>query len=425
MNVTEMSVTDAMSAKEANTLLTELVRASEKSHVAWEETAFDDSYRCNFQEYVVRIGSSRSEDSSTYYVKVMNLLAEVVHQSREPEDLLERIYESALARLGVELVDTAPDHSEEETRAVTRPGLESPFIVGWPVDNDAHLFGREALRKLLRETVERGQPAQILSERRMGKTSLLRWVERHASTWQDRPVVLLDTQGIHGRSPATFVRALASALRKTTSGRPEEALKELLPVVVLVDEADGLAEPGHGFDDGFLEVLRSFGQTGDLVWISASYYDLRSLFESTGLTSSFLNDSRVLEVGQLEDEAARDIAAQAGENAVSVALDIAGGWAYGVQWVGDALWRRAENVDSVGDAFADVAGPLFYRWWLARSDEERSVLRSAVGGLAVKGLTSSIRRVARRLARRGLLVERSGAFVLPGAAWRDFVAAIG
>ncbi|MCP4654711.1 MAG: serine/threonine protein kinase, partial [bacterium] len=69
----------------------------------------------------------------------------------------------------------------------TLPARRSPFIPGPPIERDEDFFGRRAQRELLRTAVEAGQSVQILGERRMGKTSLLHWVKRHAPDWLDEP----------------------------------------------------------------------------------------------------------------------------------------------------------------------------------------------------------------------------------------------
>lgn len=96
----------------------------------------------------------------------------------------------------------------EKARASATPAAESdrrrPFVVGTPIEHDEDLFGRWAQRERLHDAIERCQPVQILGERRMGKTSLLRWVERHARDWQGRPVAWVNAQGLAGHSPESW-----------------------------------------------------------------------------------------------------------------------------------------------------------------------------------------------------------------------------
>jgi hypothetical protein len=227
-----------------------------------------------------------------------------------------------------------------------RPG--SPFLVGRAIEHDDDFYGRHAQRDLLQDAIQTGQSVQVLGERRMGKTSLLHWVKRHALTWQDRPVVWISAQGLPGRSPSALVQAVAEGL-----GRREEVAKaldqdnaavvmsRLLPVVLLVDEAAVLARDGHGFDADFLGVLRDFCEQRQLVWVSASVVDLMGLFQDTGLASDFLNNARTVRVGQLEDEASRELASRLDDEVVAERVwEQASGFAYGLQWLGDCLWRQ-------------------------------------------------------------------------------------
>ena len=305
----------------------------------------------------------------------------------------------------------------------------SPFLVGQPIEHDEDLFGRQSQRDFLRTAVETGQSVQLLGERRMGKTSLLKWIGRHAPTWQERPVVWVNAQGLAGRSPAALVRAVAEGL-----GRQEEAeklrdddnaavvMKGLLPAVLLLDEAAVLARDGHGFDADFLGVLREFCEERRLVWISASVVELMQLFQDTGLASDFLNNAREVQVGQLEDDAALALASRLGDAAAAALVRTqADGFAYGIQWLGDRLWRRPGDPEAACDAFADAMEKHFRRWWDGRGDADRALLKRCVVEMARAGLDGAGRRQALRLERLGFLVERAGSFVVPGAAWREFV----
>lgn len=84
-------------------------------------------------------------------------------------------------------------------------------MVGQPIGHDEDLFGRDGEKDLLRDAVERGQMAQILGKRLMGKASPLRWVERNAPRWQDRPVVRIDADGLPDDPSEYMVLAIAKA----------------------------------------------------------------------------------------------------------------------------------------------------------------------------------------------------------------------
>lgn len=335
---------------------------------------------------------------------------------------------------GLNRVDLYRGIGSTPPKATSRPA--SPFIVGVPIERDEDFYGRKSQQALLRDAMRQCQPVQILGERRMGKTSLLRWVQRHVADYRDWPVAWINAQGPEGRSPGGFVQAVGWALGKrpeieqkladrahlTETRRAEEILRDLLPVVLLVDEADVLTEPGHGFDDGFLDTLRAWGQDGKLLWISASLRDLHPQFKATGLTSKFLNDARTTHVGQLEDDEARRLALEGGlRDEVELMIEQCGGFAYALQGLGDVLWR-GRALEAAVDDLETALQPTFDGWWAHRSEPEKDLLKNAHEGLQIAKISRRERQLARALAHLGLLTERDAAFELPGAMWRRHVA---
>ncbi|NJL29258.1 MAG: hypothetical protein HC897_15940 [Thermoanaerobaculia bacterium] len=249
----------------------------------------------------------------------------------------------------------------------------------------------------------------------MGKTSLLRWVERHVGeVWPGWPVVWVDAGALDERSPMGLMRAIEESLKEE---RPS-----LFPMVLLVDEAAALAAPGNGFDASFLGLLRAAGQKQQLVWVSTSHADLHQLFHEDHLTSPFLNDSLKIQVGALEAEAADALLAQElGKRWALAVLEEAGRLPYPLQWMADALFRDPV-LDRAADAMREALEPAFDSWWRWRDGDEKRLLGACVVGVELAGLASHDRRILRRLVARGLILEDAGRFTLPGAAWRDFVA---
>ncbi len=364
-------------------------------------------------------------DCHTFFPKLWQAL-----QTGEPQQ-----HSSGRPAIPADTPEPAPVHPGLPSHISTIQPPVSPFVVGPVIDQDVDFFGRHSQRDLLYDALFRGQSAQILGERRMGKTSLLRWVQRHARDWQPHPVAYINAQGLGGRSPSQLVRAAAHALGRDAEVREvldrhaaepdpraaERALASLVPALLLVDEASALIEPGHGFDSGFLDVLRDLGQQKQLVWISTSHRNLHSLFESTGLTSTFLNDSRDVWVGQLEPDAAQDLLARGLDQATAGrVIGEVGAFPYGLQWLADALWRGRE-FEQACDAFARALEPLFQRWLQGREPEERELLRRCVAGLDKIALSDRLRRKARDLVDFGLLCEEEGFFTVPGVAWQKAV----
>jgi hypothetical protein len=317
-----------------------------------------------------------------------------------------------------------PDIEAKPGLSVTQPSRVIYYIAGSPITTDAGFFGRRQQREQIAEALFRCQPVQLLGERRMGKTSLLQWVKRHAGDYRPGwPVAWIDAGALADRSPDGLVRAIAASVGvDRASAAAGETLKSLLPLVLLVDEAAALAAPGHRFDISFLGLLRASGQRQELAWLSTSHADLHALFKEDHLTSPFLNDSLKLPVGALEEEAAKALLIRGlTPDHETVALEEAGRLPYPLQWIADALFRGQPPGRAV-DALREALEPAYDSWWRSAEDEEKRLLTACVEGVALERLAPANRRLLRRLVDRGLAVEEEGRFTLPGAAWRDFVA---
>jgi len=277
----------------------------------------------------------------------------------------------------------------------------------------------------------------------MGKSSLLRWVERTAGSL-GRPAAFVNARGLAGRSPSDLVLAAGEALGRRNEvkaalfaesalpgpGAAERALGLLAPVCLLVDEADALAERDHGFDRGFFDALRAMGQDGKLVWISASEHDLFDLFVMTGLTSAFLNDARKIHVGALSRaEAARFVEERTGgPTHTAWACELAGGFPPALGWIVDRLVEGRRDLAEVERELGRWVAPLFKLWWQRLDDGGRALLKRCAGegegegeGLRVEALEDAERRRGRGLVDAGFLIEGEGRLRLQGRAWHDFV----
>lgn len=314
------------------------------------------------------------------------------------------------------------------------PTASNPFVFGRAIDRDEDFVGRVDERRWLHEAIAKRQPVQLVGERLMGKTSLLRWVER--TVLQDRPVIWLDPS--RGLTPVSMVQSIARALGKpeaaTVLDRPDatadqagKVLDALVPFVLLVDDADALCARGKGFEDGFFEAVRTLVQDGRLTWVSASCHDLYDAFKVRGLTSRFLNDAKKLRVGPLLRAAAVELAQRGHDAAVATRMvDAVGGFAYGLQWVGDFVCRRPGQLDQACDAFADDVAATFQSWWARLDEHERQLMRRCLAGdVIVAELDARSRRRLRGLKERGLVSELDGRFVVEGDTWRGFVADAG
>jgi hypothetical protein len=307
----------------------------------------------------------------------------------------------------------------------------NPFVFGRAIDRDEDFVGRDDERRWLREAIDKRQPVQLLGERLMGKTSLLRWVERTA--FLDRPVIWLDPS--RGVSPASMVQSIARALGKSETAAMLDGpgagadlagnvLDALVPLVLLIDDADALCSRGHGFDDGFFEAMRTLVQRGALSWVSASRRNLYDAFLSRGLTSRFLNDALKVSVGPLSKAAAVELAQRSPSPQVATRMvSTAGGFAYGLQWLGDFVCRRPGQLEAACDALADDVTSTFQSWWASLDVHERQLLKRCLSeDVMVAGLDTKSRRRLRCVKERGFVAEEAGRFLVEGETWRSFVA---
>lgn len=303
-------------------------------------------------------------------------------------------------------------------------GRQSPFVYGRPMHDDREFVGRQAARDAILLALEKKQPVQLLGLPLMGRSSLLGWVERHAP--EGRPMVALNPAKTC--DPVSMVRAIATVL-----GRGSEAeavhdvvgasalLDRMVPLLLLVDDADALAKHGRDFERGFFDTLRTHTQSGALWWVSTSVDDIETLFVKRGLTSKFLNDSKKVHVGALPDDEAKTLADR-GDPLSNTLLAHAGGWARGLQWLGDRRFTRAQEAeDETLDAFANDCEVAFRRWWACFEANDRQTLKTLVPRPTVASLERPTRVRARHLRDLGVANEREGRIGLAGLAWEEFV----
>jgi len=307
-----------------------------------------------------------------------------------------------------------------------------------PVRAGEELLPRKHLQDELLDVLEGERPAQLIGPRRLGKSTLLHWLERKARE-QGKAVAFVNARGLEGRSPVDLVLAIGRALERagevkrvleTESAVPdtraaERAIKQLVPLCLLVDEADALAEQGHGFDKDFFTTLRALGQERKLTWVSASEADLFDLYRSTGLTSAFLNDARRIRLGALSPAEAGYWLRERGvrdESRVALGIELAGGVAPALVWMAHRLADAASDLAALERDFRRWGEPLFKLWWQRLEPVARALLkRCGSTGLRLTELDDNERRLARLLVDEGFLLEEGERFRIWGQAWSDFV----
>lgn len=327
------------------------------------------------------------------------------------------------------------DLGERKTNAVpsSRQG-RSPFIWSLPIDRDMDFFGRKREQGEILHAIENKSPVQLLGGAKMGKSSLLRWVERHVPA--GRPMAWIAPGA--GLSPRTLVAEMARRVSRpefaerlssesVTLEQVSEQLRQLVSevrLVLLIDDADTLATAGEGFTERFFQGIRGHIEDRKLVWVSASRRDLYEVFRHRGMNSAFFNSSTKLWVGPLDADAARELADRGVPEHMDRLIDEAGHFAYGLQWLGDRLLRSGEEVDEACDAFRlEMRERIFVSWWEGLKPEERSLLKAcAQAGELSSSNDEQSRLCLKSLKDRGFLVSHERRFCFPpGRAWQEFV----
>ena len=101
----------------------------------------------------------------------------------------------------------------DRTTEVAAPSEVNPFGIRASIADDVFFHDRERERRRLRDYVRNRQNCQMVGPRRIGKSSLLRYVERHAIEWaQASRVAYLDLQ----ESALLHVERMAQRSRRRT-----------------------------------------------------------------------------------------------------------------------------------------------------------------------------------------------------------------
>ena len=330
------------------------------------------------------------------------------------------------------------DLGEGRGKSSPRRGGEtrtSPFVWGRPIERDQDFFGRDHEKGWLLNAIGKRGVVQILGGAKTGKSSLLRWLHRHIP--DGKPVVRLDPG--KGLSPTTLVAEIARGLGRleaaaslsqadATVDQACRQLAALTPCVLLIDDANKLATTGHGFTEEFFEKIRGHvehdTESNRLTWVSVSRLDLYDLFQQKGLTSRLFQSSECVWSRPLDAASARRLAEQGQPEYIERILREAGGFAYGLQWLGDRLMRGSDRADEACDAFRNEMGArVFDSWWELLSAEERALLKAcARTEVDANGYNETMRQTLVRLTTRGYVDRDTGRFRLAaGEAWREFV----
>lgn len=199
----------------------------------------------------------------------------------------------------------------------TSDGVLNPFVWRAGITKAEDFFDREHEQRTLRAYLRGRQNCQIASPRRIGKTSLLRQIERAASGWDSTVVVAyLD---LHDPRCYDLSGWLTRVSRQFSWARPPadlaafaECIEETIAAgqrpVLCLDEFEELTVRRTEFTRDFFLTLRACGQQGMSI-VTASRKRLSDLTELSDPTSPFYNTFPLLRLGPFADKDAQDFVA--------------------------------------------------------------------------------------------------------------------
>jgi hypothetical protein len=174
------------------------------------------------------------------------------------------------------------------------------------IDNARDFFGRERLIEDIRDRLKSRQSVSIYGERKIGKTSLLKYIFQvviREMPLPDASQVIIIFQTFAGKqniSPETFLQLLYDELKIQLNGEKKvETINTYTfenfistyygkgkRFVFFFDELDASAE-NKGFDHAFFSYLRSLSETYDVQYIVASRKSIKQIVFETEVVSPF------------------------------------------------------------------------------------------------------------------------------------------
>ncbi|HTX48469.1 MAG TPA: TIR domain-containing protein [Caulobacteraceae bacterium] len=236
-------------------------------------------------------------------------------------DLPDRL--QALAAIqGVVFSDNRLEHDFEQIitiinaktgGAVVTELQANPFVSRQSIRDDQYFFNRRAELRLLRDYVSGKQNCQIVGPKRVGKSSLLLYVQRHCTDWvPSARVAYVDLQDARTHSLRGWLKEVADGLRAPNAPQNLSELMELIedllaqgvrPVVCLDEFGEMTLRPDEFTREVFL-TLRSAGQRG-MSMLTAATQRLSKLTDPSDTTSPFFNTFPLLTIGGFDPSDAR------------------------------------------------------------------------------------------------------------------------
>jgi class 3 adenylate cyclase len=173
----------------------------------------------------------------------------------------------------------------------------NPFVWRGGITHADYFFNRENEQRVLRAYLHGRLSCQIVDPLRFGKTSLLRHIERNASSWKDdTTAVYLDMQhprcftlaGWLGQASKVMGWSRSISTLVDFAERIEDVLSQGTHLILCLDDFDELLLRSNEFNRDFFMTLRACARLGMSI-ITASQRPLSSFAVLNDPTSPFYN----------------------------------------------------------------------------------------------------------------------------------------
>ena len=301
-----------------------------------------------------------------------------------------------------------PDEILKPSQEWTVPGHcgkkgANPFNYGSPVEPD-RFYGRWSARSDIKNRIgaKTAQSINIVGLRRMGKTSLLHYVQKRIHEFclpEQKPLVVsLDFQNPKFHSPQGIIEGVRREIKDATKQllwtceenndafAIEDGLMNLrnqgYRLIVMIDEFEGIAKRLETFQD-WGEDWRAKTNAGLLTLVMATKRPLNEIYEPLQLTSPFHNIFSTTVLGAMAPEEWQPLVkdgveTQVSDDVLSWIGRLAGGWPFLVQMAASLLWQYSGDLEKAESEFRIQAKPHFQSWWDSLSNGERVTLKVVV-----------------------------------------------
>lgn len=327
----------------------------------------------------------------------------------------------------------AAETAEATNGQPSGPVIDNPYLPGQPVTNLHMFFGRQRELAALRQTVLQGRHTAIVGPERIGKSSLqyalirggfpaeahllLSWIDLKDDRAHTRSGLLNTIWQQWWRQIRPDTSPALADLDRFAAAAGKLKVAGFQPMLCL-DGLEQLLERPEEFGDPLFEVWHELAAQGKIRLVTTSQRPLADLFRQADMGTKFYSLFQQLDLGLLEEQAARDLltipAQQRGlaipAGAVSHLLQLCGPHPLYLQIAGkflfDGLAVRSYSWATVREQFTRAAEPHWQALWqsLTPLAQQHFPLKESI-----PATTIAIRQ-CRQLAARGVVIQEGERF---------------